>query len=338
MRALLTPDVAPRTGIVILKPGSDLIHLFRGRVLISTPSPSMENLPSGRLADGDQPLLDDKSLISFFTSERVINAAGGWRGLAEWVSTLDRCQWQGKDDYHHHHFTTLRTETGVVCLCYSHDNEFRDVAIPARLEETAKANVSAWVIRAACRDMGLDEGHQLTLPELCWWASLKDVLDLIPDAPARRVLRLPEQTVPTGPAREAFISPEVNAAGVVQDAGLVVKRILGLKIDPESPESFMLRPKRRRWVNEAYTLWVKAQNCACCGKPADDPHHIIGYGQGGMGTKAHDLFVIPLCRAHHDELHADMQAFEEKYGSQLMLLFRFLDQAIAVGVIGTGKK
>ncbi|WP_218703885.1 DUF968 domain-containing protein, partial [Escherichia coli] len=56
--------------------------------------------------------------------------------------------------------------------------------------------------------------------------------------------------------------------------------------DPESPESFMLRPKRRRWVNEKYTRWVKTQPCACCGKPADDPHHLIGYGQGGMGTKS----------------------------------------------------
>lgn len=40
-------------------------------------------------------------------------------------------------------------------------------------------------------------------------------------------------------------------------------------------------------------------------KPADDPHHLIGHGQGGMGTKAHDLFVLPLCRKHHDKLHAD---------------------------------
>jgi hypothetical protein len=53
-----------------------------------------------------------------------------------------------------------------------------------------------------------------------------------------------------------------------------------------------------------------------------------------MGTKAHDLFVIPLCRAHHDELHRDPVAFEEKYGSQPELLLRFLDHSIAVGVIG----
>lgn len=62
----------------------------------------------------------------------------------------------------------------------------------------------------------------------------------------------------------------------------------------------MLRPKRRRWVNEKYTRWVKTQPCACCGKPADDPHHLIGHGQGGMGTKAHDLFVLKeLCQHCH---------------------------------------
>ncbi len=68
-------------------------------------------------------------------------------------------------------------------------------------------------------------------------------------------------------------------------------------------------------------------------KPADDPHHLIGHGQGGMGTKAHDLFVLPLCRKHHDD-DADTVAFEEKYGSQLELIFRLIDsRALAIGVL-----
>ncbi|WP_123007599.1 DUF968 domain-containing protein, partial [Escherichia coli] len=83
------------------------------------------------------------------------------------------------------------------------------------------------------------------------------------------------------------------------------KTVVSIAVDPESPESFMKRPKRRRWVNEKYTRWVKTQPCACCGKPADDPHHLIGHGQGGMGTKSHDIFTLPLCREHHNELHAD---------------------------------
>ncbi len=81
------------------------------------------------------------------------------------------------------------------------------------------------------------------------------------------------------------------------------KTVVSIAVDPESPESLMKRPKRRRWVNEKYTRWVKTQPCACCGKPADDPHHLIGHGQGGIGTKAHDIFTLPLCREHHNELH-----------------------------------
>lgn len=110
-------------------------------------------------------------------------------------------------------------------------------------------------------------------------------------------------------------------------------KVLALHADPESPESFMLRPKYRRWVNEDYTRWVKTQPCEGCRRPADDPHHVIGHGMGGTATKAHDLFVIPLCRECHDKLHADVSAFEKKHGTQLELLFRFMNRALAIGVI-----
>jgi hypothetical protein len=32
-----------------------------------------------------------------------------------------------------------------------------------------------WIIRAACSQMALPGDHQLSLPELCWWATLNDV-------------------------------------------------------------------------------------------------------------------------------------------------------------------
>ncbi|EFY4918268.1 DUF968 domain-containing protein, partial [Shigella dysenteriae] len=169
----------------------------------------------------------------------------------------------------------------------------------------------------------------VTMPELCWWLIRNDLADALPESAARKALRLPKPVVPTV-TRESDLVPSVPATSIIQDKA---KKVLALKVDPESPESFMLRPKRRRWVNEKYTRWVKTQPCACCGKPADDPHHLIGHGQGGMGTKAHDLFVLPLCRKHHDELHADTVAFEEKYGSQLELIFRFIDRALAIGVL-----
>ena len=62
-------------------------------------------------------------------------------------------------------------------------------------------------------------------------------------------------------------------------------------------------------------------------------HHIIANGGGKMGGKEHDLFTIPLCRIHHDELHRNVGRFEQQYGSQLALLYKFLDRAIGVGAL-----
>ncbi|KGT87224.1 hypothetical protein NG99_23660 [Erwinia typographi] len=335
MRALLTPDVAPRAGIVVFKPGRELLPMFSGgrRVLISSEPEFMRVLPSGLVSDADQPLADDPALAPFFSSQQVIAAAGGRDNLAHWVQELAHCQWSGGDGYNSQYHTVLRTEESAVCLCEHHDNQLRETTL-SRLDELGRVNAAQWVINSARIDLALPEGHQLTLPELCWWATLRNVIQQMPDAPARRVLKLPAAVVETGTLKEAAIHPMRVATEIIQEAA---KQVLELRIDPETPETFLLRPKRRRWINEKYTRWVKSQPCLCCGKPADDPHHLIGYGQGGTGTKAHDLFVIPLCRAHHDALHADMRAFEAKYGTQPELLLRMLDRALALGVIATGK-
>ncbi|TDB57219.1 hypothetical protein C5467_11260 [Photorhabdus khanii subsp. guanajuatensis] len=112
-----------------------------------------------------------------------------------------------------------------------------------------------------------------------------------------------------------------------------VKTVLTTSIDEEPPTSFMLKPKLQRWQNVKWLRWVKSQPCMCCERPADDPHHIIGHGQSGIGTKAHDLFTIPLCRECHNELHRDPKIWEQKYGSQIVLLFRFLDRSLGIGAI-----
>lgn len=157
----------------------------------------------------------------------------------------------------------------------------------------------------------------------------------MPEPAARRVLKMRAEKIATGVMREYEIAPSRTATSILEEQA---KQVLEMAIDPDTPETFLLRPKRRRWTNEKYTRWAKAQPCLCCGNPADDPHHLVGYGQGGTGTKAHDLFVIPLCRAHHDELHADMRSFEAKYGTQPEMLLRTLDRALSLGVIATGKK
>ncbi|KEJ13676.1 DUF968 domain-containing protein [Escherichia coli] len=298
------------------------------RVLVEPEPKSMRNLPSGVVPAVRQPLVEDKTLLPFFSNARVIRAAGGAGALSDWLLRhIKSCQWP-HGDYHHSETVIHRYGTGAMVLCWHCDNQLRD-QFTERLESMATDNCARWVLSVVRRDLGFNDSHVVTMPELCWWLVRNDLADALPESAARKALRLPKPVVPSV-TRESDLVPSVPATSIIQDKA---KKVLALKVDPESPESFMLRPKRRRWVNEKYTRWVKTQPCACCGKPADDAHHLIGHGQGGMGTKAHDLFVLPLCRKHHDELHADTVVFEEKYGSQLELIFRFIDRALAIGVL-----
>ena len=330
MRVLLRPVLVPELGLVVLKPGRESIQIFHNpRVLVEPEPKSMRNLPSGVVPAVRQPLVEDKTLLPFFSNARVIRAAGGAGALSDWLLRhIKSCQWP-HGDYHHSETVIHRYGTGAMVLCWHCDNQLRD-QFTERLESMATDNCARWVLSVVRRDLGFDDSHVVTMPELCWWLIRNDLADALPESAARKALRLPKPVVPSV-TRESDLVPSVPATSIIQNKA---KKVLALKVDPESPESFMLRPKRRRWVNEKYTRWVKTQPCACCGKPADDPHHLIGHGQGGMGTKSHDIFTLPLCREHHNELHADPLAFEEKHGSQVDLIFRFLDHAFATGVLG----
>ncbi|XBY10331.1 DUF968 domain-containing protein [Escherichia coli] len=170
--------------------------------------------------------------------------------------------------------------------------------------------------------------RELSLAELSWWAVCNQVADALPEAVLRRSLGVRAEKNPLLVPRKRHRTGRADRHQHTEAAHKKIlrrclmptsnrthhrkKTVVCITVDPESPESFMRRPKRRRWLNEKYTRWVKTQPCACCGQPADDPHHLIGHGQGGMGTKAHDIFTLPLCREHHNELHADPLAFEEK--------------------------
>ncbi|WP_413734362.1 DUF968 domain-containing protein [Sodalis sp. RH21] len=335
MRALLTPCLQRELGLVMFRPGRELLPMFTaGRVLISNEPDFMKGLPAGGMADTSQALADDPALLEFFTDARVIAAAGGVGSLESWLMVrADTCQWPTAD-YHNPNMTLQRYGVGSVRLCWHHDGILRQMTSP-RLEEIANRNLAEWILDKARIAFMFPEHHQITMPELCWWAVLNEVIQAMPEGPARRVLKWPAPEAIMPVMKEADIQPSVPATSVLEEKA---KQVLALKIDPESPESLMLRPKRRRWVNEQYTRWVKSQPCEGCGNPSDDPHHIIGYGQGGMGTKAHDLFVIPLCRRCHDELHRDMRTFEHGHDSQPAMLLRVLDKALAIGIIATGRK
>ena len=88
--------------------------------------------------------------------------------------------------------------------------------------------------------------------------------------------------------------------------------------------------KRKTWRSRRYLDWVKSQPCCVCGAPADDPHHLTGIGKlGGMGTKAPDWAVMPVCRRHHDELHRDPNLWPDQWE----YVARTMGRAIEEGVL-----
>jgi len=76
----------------------------------------------------------------------------------------------------------------------------------------------------------------------------------------------------------------------------------------------MAFPKNKAWRSKEYLAWVREQPCCVCGRPADDAHHLIGVGHmGGVGTKAPDSMAMPVCRAHHDEIHRDPNLWPDQW-------------------------
>ncbi|EAS2066412.1 DUF968 domain-containing protein [Salmonella enterica] len=368
MRAILTAFPQNGARVTLLKSGN-LTHRLRDgqRIMICDVPRQLENTPAGEIPDTGQWLAQDEALQPFFSDSRVINAAGGPEGLRSWVSRIPDCQCKNGD--HVRNMTTAQTKEGdAVRLCHACDNVhymkgYRD------LSEIIASNRAEWIVNYARMSLRLNADHQLTLPELFCWAVLRGVADVMPVNVIRRFASLPEDEVLTGTIKEADINPwqlsarqlvkkkagegisaippdiytVPNEKKLIKDSGLNemlnetaagrAKPVLVLAANDDPPAGYMRKPKMQRLELPEYTRWVKRQPCCGCGKQADDPHHIIGHGFSGTGTKACDLLVIPLCRVCHDALHADIRAWEEQNGSQLLWLARTLARATGIGAI-----
>ena len=333
MRMILTAFPQIDAGVVLLKPGQLTCKFHKGQRLMITEVPKeFAKLPAGELPAQSQDLANDMALRPFFSHYDVIKAAGTESALEVWVDKIKTCQW--KRSYHNGNLNTVSHKNGAVRLCWSCDNLHHDQFHPS-LGDIAETNRAEWLVDSVRRSLGFNEGHQLTLPELGWWDFLNGLTHLLPTSIAYRVTKTPEPPAFVGGVmKEADINPwQPDPDKVLSDLIVLAKPIIKLAGDEAPPASFMLKPKLQRWECEKYTRWVKTQKCRGCNNPADDPHHVINHGLGGMGTKAHYLFLFPLCRRCHDKLHKDVAAWEQKHGDQRFLLIEFLNYALGVGAI-----
>jgi hypothetical protein len=62
-------------------------------------------------------------------------------------------------------------------------------------------------------------------------------------------------------------------------------------------------PKTVRKRNKAHLAFVAAQPCLVCQRSPCDAHHLKFAQPRALGRKVSDEYTVPLCRAHHRDLH-----------------------------------
>jgi hypothetical protein len=68
-------------------------------------------------------------------------------------------------------------------------------------------------------------------------------------------------------------------------------------------KSVLTLPEAKRLRDRQHLRFVAKQPCLVCGREPCDPHHLRFAQRRGLAQKVSDEFTVPLCRAHHRELH-----------------------------------
>lgn len=333
MRALLNPIIIRELDLVIVRPGRSLMGLFYGPIIIEPAGEKEAGRKPGLLPEA-QLLLSDPAYSSFWMNPEVLRAAGG--SVQSWVRKFNFCQWNyGADEYHHPELTTAKYEQSGLCLCWHHDRVLVDQPL-VLVEKVARQNAAKYILESVCAHFRYPDHHIVTISDLGCWALVKRVAGLLPDIAIRQLLCMPAVEPIKSVYRESELvinppDPPAIIATAAEDAP-----VLAVTINADAPAQFMRRPKIPRWECQIYTDWVKIQACCGCGAPGDDPHHLVGHGFGGTGTKAGDFHVMPMCRICHRELHDNVAIWESQHGSQLEHIFRLQHRALGLGVIVTG--
>ncbi|HEY2883699.1 MAG TPA: hypothetical protein VGJ08_00620, partial [Rhizomicrobium sp.] len=105
------------------------------------------------------------------------------------------------------------------------------------------------------------------------------------DPNARRVGRHPPTIAPTDPPSVQLRRSQITG---------------GFSID----KSALLLPSERRLRSKAHLQFVAAKPCVICEQLPCHAHHITFAQPRGLSQKVSDEFTVPLCVAHHNELHA----------------------------------
>jgi hypothetical protein len=113
-------------------------------------------------------------------------------------------------------------------------------------------------------------------------------------------LKLSEFGEPEGPGdpTEATQGPkEVPSDQSDSDDGIAPTAV------PGQARNGRIAPKTIRLRDRDHRQFVASQPCLVCGRTTADAHHLRFAQPRAMGRKVSDEFTVPVCRAHHRELH-----------------------------------
>lgn len=83
-----------------------------------------------------------------------------------------------------------------------------------------------------------------------------------------------------------------------------------------------------------YLKFVRSLPCVITGQTGVDAHHLIGYGQSGMGMRSSDYYAFPLRHDLHMDLHnIGWKEWEEKHGLQWKFVAETMQKAILLGLV-----
>ena len=171
--------------------------------------------------------------------------------------------------------------TGSVSAGPSRANKSGSTSIPRQLSASLSASLRIELLREI-------EGLSATDDAALWAKQRLVAKNQLSAADAQQV----EEAFA---AKLESIHPQ-NAS--VDDHGITEKTAIS-----EIDKSILAFPEPRRIRDRDHIRRVIKQACLICGRRPSDPHHLRFAQSRALGRKVSDEFTVPLCRAHHREVH-----------------------------------
>ncbi|MBP0113870.1 ERF family protein [Bradyrhizobium vignae] len=155
---------------------------------------------------------------------------------------------------------------------------------------------------AALREQLLRQLEALSASaDLLGWAMASLPLkNSLQEPDARRVEAAYQAKLEEAARAQAEQSADLGGAPSLPAAPLPTEAAL----QPAPAEAGLAHPKEPpRKRSKAHLLFVREQPCLVCRQTPCDAHHLTFAQPRALGRKVSDEFTVPLCRAHHEQLH-----------------------------------